>query len=127
MPHAYLYSRVSTPRQIDGLGLRRQAEERERWLAAHPELKLTIVEKYADLGVSARGKSRTERKLGLILERIANRPISSGSYLICDSLDRISREELIDAHYLVSGIIRAGIVIVTIGDGMISDRSDKER
>ena len=38
MPLAYLYSRVSTPRQIDGLGLRRQADERERWLAAHPEL-----------------------------------------------------------------------------------------
>jgi hypothetical protein len=42
-------------------------------------------------------------------------------------LDRISREELFDAHYLVSGIIRAGIVIVIIGDGMIFDRSNKER
>src|ERR1700676_3523975 len=97
-------------RQIDGLGLRRQAEERERWLAAHPELDLTVVENYADLGVSARGKNRTEGKLGLILERIADGTIPTGSYLICDSLDRISREELIDAHYLVSGIIRAGIV-----------------
>jgi DNA invertase Pin-like site-specific DNA recombinase len=108
MPLAYLYSRVSTPRQIDGLGLRRQAEERERWLGAHPELKLTIAENYADLDVSARGKSRTEGKLGLILEKIADGTIPTGSYLICDSLDRISREELIDAHYLVSGIIRAG-------------------
>jgi len=81
MPLAYLYSRVSTPRRIDGLGLRRQAEERERWLAAHPELKLTIVENYADLGVSARGKSRCEGKLGLILERIADGTIPTGSYL----------------------------------------------
>lgn len=92
MPLAYLYSRVSTSRQIDGLGLRRQAEEREKWLAAHPELNLTVVEDYADLGASARGKSRTEGKLGLILERIADRTIPTGSYLICDSLDRISRE-----------------------------------
>jgi DNA invertase Pin-like site-specific DNA recombinase len=127
MPLAYLYSRVSTPRQIDGLGLRRQAEERDKWLAAHPELHLNVVENYSDLGISARGKSRTEGKLGLILDRIADGTIPTGSYLICDSLDRISREELIDAHYLVSGIIRAGIVIVTIGDGMIFDRSDKER
>jgi len=44
-----------------------------------------------------------------------------------DSLDRISREELIDAFSLILEIIRAGIIIVTIGDGMIYDRSDREK
>jgi hypothetical protein len=63
MPLAYLYSRVSTPRQIDGLGLRRQAEERERWLAAHPELKLTIVENYPTWASVLGGKAALKASL----------------------------------------------------------------
>ena len=127
MPLAYLYSRVSTKRQIDGLGLRRQAEDRDKWLAAHPELKLTVVQDYTDLGVSGRGKNRTEGKFGLIINAIHAGKIPVGSYLIVDSLDRITREELIDAYYLVLTLIRAGIIIVTTSDGMVYDRTDKER
>lgn len=127
MPLAYLYSRVSTPRQIDGLGLRRQSEERDKWIAARPELNLPVVEDYTDLGLSGRGKARTEGKLSLILDAINTGKIPVGSYLIVDSLDRITREELIDAYSLILGIIRAGIIIVTVGDGMVYDRSEREK
>jgi DNA invertase Pin-like site-specific DNA recombinase len=127
MPLAYIYSRVSTKRQIDGLGLKRQAEDREKWIAAHSELNLTVVQNYADLGLSARGKAQTEGKLSLIIKAIHSGKIPKGSYLIVDSLDRISREELLDAYYLILTIVRAGVVIVTTGDGMMYDRADRER
>jgi len=127
MPLAYIYSRVSTKRQIDGLGLKRQAEDRNKWLAAHAELNLTVVQDHTDLGMSGRGKNRTEGKLGLIIDAIQTGKMPVGSYLIVDNLDRISREELIDAYYLILSIVRAGIVIVTTSDGMVYDRGDRER
>jgi DNA invertase Pin-like site-specific DNA recombinase len=128
MPRLYVYSRVSTLRQITGHGLTGQDEARERWLADNQKkFDLELVEDYRDLGISGRGKNVTEGKMGLILDGVESGKIPTGSWLAVDSLDRISRDELIEAHYLVSGIIRAGIIIVTIADGMIFDRSEKEK
>ena len=128
MPRLYVYSRVSTLRQMTGHGLTGQDEARERWLADNQEkYDLELVEDYRDLGISGRGKNVTEGKMGLILDGIKSGKIPTGSWLAVDSLDRISRDELIEAHYLVSGIIRAGIIIVTIADGIIFDRSEKEK
>jgi DNA invertase Pin-like site-specific DNA recombinase len=128
VPRLYVYSRVSTPRQVSGHGLTGQDEARERWLADNQKkYDLELVEDYRDLGISGRGKNITEGKMGLILDRIADGTMPKGSWLAVDSLDRITRDELLDAHYLVSGIIRAGIIIVTISDGMIFDRADREK
>ena len=88
---------------------------------------MTVVQDHTDLGISGRGKNRTEGKLGLILAGIETGKIPIRSYLIVDSLDRITREELIDAYYLILTIIRAGIVIVTTSDGFTYDRADRER
>ena len=129
MPRLYVYSRVRTLRQMTGHGLTGQDEARERWLADNQKkYDLELVEDYRDLGISGRGKNVTEKgKMGLILDGIESGRYPNWIMAGGGQLDRISRDELIEAHYLVSGIIRAGIIIVTIADGMIFDRSEKEK
>jgi DNA invertase Pin-like site-specific DNA recombinase len=43
--------------------------------------------------------------------------IERGSYLIVESLDRISREAVMDAATRLFDLIRAGIIVVTLSDG----------
>ena len=46
-----------------------------------------------------------------------------GSYLIVESLDRVSRNEILDALDLFLSIIKAGVAIVTLSDGHVYDKA----
>ncbi|MCD7108513.1 recombinase family protein [Rhizobium sp. DKSPLA3] len=70
-----------------------------------------------DLGVSAwKGRNFKTGALGRFLSMVESGQIPKGSYLLIESLDRLSREAVPDALTLFMAIINAGIVIVTLGE-----------
>ena len=76
---------------------------------------------YKDLGVSSsKGQNLTEgRGLSLFLDACDDKIIPKGSYLLVESLDRLSREDVQTALSLFQNIIAKGIVIVTLSDGQV--------
>src|SRR4051812_20719638 len=120
MPKAYSYIRWSRPEQARGDSLRRQLEPSHSYCREHG---LDLDESFRDPGVSAyRGKNRTEGALAAFINAIDQVKIAPGSYLLIESLDRLSREEVLVALELFMGIIRRGVKIVTLLDGHRYDR-----
>lgn len=114
-PLAYSYLRFSTPEQSLGDSARRQLQG-ARDCAERRNLRLD--ESLRDEGVSAfRGKNREgAAALGSFLQSVQTGRIAKGSYLIVESLDRLSRQEVILALELFLSIIKAGIIIITLSD-----------
>lgn len=112
---AYSYIRFSTPEQARGDSLRRQAEKAASWCK---ERGIELDDSLRDLGVSAyHGANRTTGALRSFLELVESGKVVRGSYLIVESLDRISRETVMDAASRLFDLIRAGIIVVTLSDG----------
>lgn len=120
-PCAYSYVRFSTPEQARGESFRRQIEAARAYAAKN---NLDLDESLRDEGVSAfRGRHRDERAaLGAFLARVESGDIPRGSYLLVESLDRLSREEVVDALELFLGLTRNGIIIVTLVDQRVYSR-----
>jgi DNA invertase Pin-like site-specific DNA recombinase len=116
-PKAYSYIRFSTPDQKKGDSLRRQLELSERYAKAH-DLDLDEKLSFRDLGVSAFDSSNLESggKLGEFLIAVEAGLVATGSYLLVESLDRLSRAGIMDALRLFLSILSKGITIVTLGD-----------
>jgi len=119
---AYSYVRMSTRRQLRGDSLRRQLERSKAFADEHS---LLLDDSLQDLGVSAwKGRNFKTGALGRFLAMVESGQIPKGSYLLIESLDRLSREAVPDALTLFMAIINAGIVIVTLGeDRQIYSRS----
>lgn len=115
MTSAYSYIRFSTPEQAQGDSLRRQTAKAELWAQSRG---LTLDNSLRDLGVSAyHGANRTTGALKTFLQMVEDGKVARGSYLIIESLDRLSREAVMDAATRLFDLIRAGIVVVTLSDG----------
>ncbi|AWO87817.1 recombinase family protein [Bradyrhizobium diazoefficiens] len=115
-PRAFSYLRMSTAPQLDGDSRRRQLEA-SRAYARENGLELAEADEYKDIGVSAfRGDNLREGSLGSFLQAIEAKKIAPGSYLIVESLDRLSREQILEAQALFLRIVRAGINLVTLID-----------
>ena len=112
--------------QLKGDSQRRQAEGAARWCLAN---NVTLVEGYKDLGVSAfKGKNASETgALGQFLKLTRDGRIDRGSYLIVESLDRVSRSSVMAAFDIFREIIKAGIRLVTLSDGQVYDTESVER
>ena len=116
-PKAYSYVRFSTPEQMRGDSLRRQTEAAERYAALHG-LELDDRLTFRDLGVSAfRGRNKAEGMLGEFLALVRSGDIAEGSYLLVENLDRVSRENALDALDALKDIAKEGITVVTLNDG----------
>ncbi|MDX8458180.1 recombinase family protein [Mesorhizobium humile] len=116
---AYSYVRFSTPEQQKGDSFRRQTEAARRYADVH---NLDLQEAtYQDLGVSAyRGANVAETgRLREFLEAVEHEDIPRGSYLLVESLDRISRQKPRKAVRLLEQICEAGIAVVTLNDGRV--------
>ncbi|WP_205478559.1 recombinase family protein [Sphingomonas arenae] len=115
-PKVYSYARWSTPEQAKGDSNRRQAEAAEKWAARHGyqvDLSLRIV----DEGVSAyRGGNALDGGLSRFLEACRRGLIEEGSFLLVESLDRISRMAPRKAQRLIDDIVDNGVTIVTLSD-----------
>jgi DNA invertase Pin-like site-specific DNA recombinase len=115
-PKAYSYLRMSTDLQLKGDSRRRQLEASQKY-AEEFDLDLASDAQLEDIGISAyKGANAREGALGQFLTAVKAGSIAKGSYLIVESLDRLSREEILPAHTLFLGIVQSGINLVTLTD-----------
>ena len=119
MPTAYSYVRFSTPEQIKGDSIRRQVELSQNYAEANG-LTLDDSLQLTDLGVSAfKSDNFATGKLGLFISAIESGAVKAGSYLLVESLDRLSRAEIITALNQFTSIISKDITIVTLTDNRV--------
>lgn len=116
MTKAYSYIRFSTPEQAKGDSKRRQVQQAEAYAAANG-LELDDTLTYHDFGISAyRGANVEIGKLGEFMEAIRRKEVEAGSFLLVESLDRISRDQILPAQNIFTQIILEGVTIVTLAD-----------
>ncbi|MCY1741426.1 recombinase family protein [Ensifer sp. SL37] len=117
MIKAYSYIRMSTERQLSGDSLRRQLELSRKYAADN---NLLLDESLKDIGVSAYSGANVEvGALGKFLEMVRDGRIEAGSYLIVESLDRLSRKRVLDALPPFIDLLKAGIIVVTLADNQV--------
>lgn len=127
-PRVYSYARFSTPEQAQGNSLQRQTEAALKWTERKnaervreglPALLLDDKLRLHDLGVSAfRGANVAEgSELGYFLFACRQGLIPSGSFLLVESLDRVSRMTPLQAQRVLIDIVVAGVTICTMNDG----------
>lgn len=118
-PKAYSYVRMSTDMQIKGDSLRRQTASSQLYAA---EQGLELAPPIEDIGISGyRGSNREFGNLARFLDQIDRGLIERGSYLIVESLDRLSRQNVFQAFTLLGEIIQSGVKVVTLMDGQTYD------
>lgn len=113
-PKAYSYIRMSTPEQLKGDSLRRQLSRTREYAEKYG---LELIESFDDLGISAfRGSNAEFGELARFKDLVDSGDIKRGSYLIVESLDRLSRDRVTKAFARLSDIINKGIILVTLDD-----------
>jgi len=113
---AYSYVRFSSPQQAKGDSFRRQTKAAREYCEKHG-LQLADLTLH-DLGLSAYSGTHYEQgALGDFVKAVQQGKVAQGSYLIVESLDRLSREEVDIAFSRFASILRANINIVTLQDG----------
>ncbi|UCV26813.1 recombinase family protein [Ferribacterium limneticum] len=113
----YSYLRFSAAKQATGTSIERQAEYALKWAESQGMvLDQTLTMK--DEGLSAYHQKHVRSgALGLFLEAVTAGRIPTGSVLIVEGLDRLSRAEPIQAQAQLYQIINADITVVTSVDG----------
>jgi DNA invertase Pin-like site-specific DNA recombinase len=116
-PRAYSYVRFSTPSQAAGASQQRQTERAAKYAQDHG-LTLDTELNMTDLGVSAfRGKNSRTGALGNFLEAVNKGYVLKGSYLLIENIDRLSRDDILEAQTLFQQLILSGINLVTLSNG----------
>jgi DNA invertase Pin-like site-specific DNA recombinase len=116
MQDAVSYKRFSTPKQGWGDSNRRQTDLAADYCKRHG---LRLIDTYLDAGLSG----YTGAHLGdggalrALLEAAKAGKFRRDTYLIVESLDRLSRQEISTAVRLFLDILDTGLVIVTLIDG----------
>ncbi|MGN7875561.1 recombinase family protein [Roseateles sp. 22389] len=125
-PKAFSYVRFSTPDQQKGDSYRRQVTIARRYADQHG-LDLDESLDLHDLGLSAfRGANAESGRLADFLELLRDGHIPKGSYLLVESLDRLSRQTARKALRTLEDIIEAGVNVVTLFDERIYDLKSLE-
>ncbi|MCS3687533.1 DNA invertase Pin-like site-specific DNA recombinase [Bradyrhizobium elkanii] len=125
-PRAYSYLRMSTAEQLKGDSRRRQLEKSRAYADEHG-LELAEVNQLEDIGISAfRGDNVRDGALGRFLDVVKAGSVQRGSYLLVESLDRLSREDILPALTLFLSIVQAGITLVTLTDKRVYRAEDIE-
>ena len=123
-PLAYSYIRMSTERQLKGDSLRRQMELSQQF-AAERGLELVKNFELHDIAVSAfKGDNLKSGALGKFLNAVNYGEIPQGSYLLVESFDRLSRQNIDIALSLFLQITNSGINIATLTDGQVYKAHD---
>jgi DNA invertase Pin-like site-specific DNA recombinase len=110
---------MSTDPQLLGDSRRRQLHASRAYAEAHG-LELAEGAELEDIGISAfKGANVSEGALGKFLEAVKSGSVKPGSYLLVESLDRLSRQEILPSQALFLSIVQAGIHLVTLADGRV--------
>jgi DNA invertase Pin-like site-specific DNA recombinase len=116
-PRAYSYVRFSTAQQEAGATIQRQVDKATKFALEHG-LTLDTELKMTDPGVSAfRGKNARTGALGGFLEAVNKGYVPKGSYLLIENIDRLSRDDILEAQTLFQQLILSGINLVTLSNG----------
>lgn len=129
-PRAFSYIRFSTPEQAKGDSLRRQTEAAAAWCERNG-VRLDTSLTFRDLGKSAylgeHRKNPDRFALAAFLKLVEERRVAPGSYLVIESLDRLTREHVRAGLMLLLGLIEAGIRIVQLSPSeMVYDEKSDE-
>jgi DNA invertase Pin-like site-specific DNA recombinase len=112
-PTAYSYVRFSSKKQEERYSIRRQAELTAAWAKRNKVHLDTSLR--PDRGISAfRGKNRDLGALGEFLRLVQNGRVLPGSFLVVESLDRLTREEIQPALLLILSLLQKGIRVVQL-------------
>jgi DNA invertase Pin-like site-specific DNA recombinase len=126
-PRAYSYVRFSTPSQAAGASQQRQTERAAKYAQDHG-LTLDTELNMTDLGVSAfRGKNSRTGALGGFLEAVQKGYVPKGSYLLIENIDRLSRDDILEAQTVFQQLILSGINLVTLANGETYSRERLRR
>lgn len=118
-PKAYSYLRMSTDLQLKGDSRRRQLKASQEYAEKHG-LDLAEDAQLEDIGISAfKGANVKDGALGQFLKAVEAGAVEPGSFLIVESLDRLSRDKILTAQSLFLNIIQSGINLVTLMDGRL--------
>lgn len=115
MADAYTYIRFSTPEQQAGDSWRRQNEAVQKFIQEHGLIYKESAA-FQDMGVSGYRGANLKNGLGKFLAEVDAGNIAHGSYLIVESVDRLSRQSLMDALGLVVRLVTGGVKVVTLVD-----------
>lgn len=121
-PKAYSYIRFSSPEQAKGDSYRRQRESAEQYCNANGmELVSSRDYLFFDKGRSAfRAKHLDDTgELARFLGYVEDGTVPTGSTLIVESLDRLSRERVKDALPRFLDLLNKGIKVYTSADGKL--------
>lgn len=114
---------MSTPEQRKGHSTSRQTVATQEYANRHG---LELEDIILDAGVSAfRGQNSDIGKLSKFLEAVEDGQVEQGSYLIVESLDRIGRQNMLEAFAVVDRIIESGIILVTLQDNQTYSLASK--
>ncbi|WP_081730571.1 recombinase family protein [Zestomonas thermotolerans] len=113
------YIRYSSYRQHLSESYERQKEAVQRWLANHPEYTLSSLV-FEDLGKSGFSTKASKKASGMvkITEAINAGLIQAGDAVLVEAFDRATRQQALDALELITPILRAGVSIITLDDGI---------
>lgn len=123
MKRAFSYVRFSSQKQEQGDSLRRQTKLAREYCEKNG---LILDDRsFTDRKMSAfKGKNKVKGALGTMIAAIDDGRIPAGSYLLVESLDRVSREEVFDALQTFLSLINRDIVLVTLLDGYVFTREN---
>ena len=125
MPKAYAYVRFSLAIQSTGYSEDRQTSALDYFTK---KTGVEIAEVFYDRGKSAyRGDNAKTGRLKDILDKIDSGALKSGDFLVVESIDRITRQRLIDGVELLQGILRKGVKIYTTTDEKTYSYEDHTR
>ena len=125
--YCYSYHRISTLKQKKGGGIKRQIEDSEAFCNEQGWTMDTSF-KLTDIGKSAfHGKGLDDKAaLGSFLNAVDNGLIRRPAILLVESLDRLSRANIMDALELFIRILNTEISICTYHDRMIYSKESIE-
>jgi DNA invertase Pin-like site-specific DNA recombinase len=114
---AYSYIRFSTPEHSKGDSLRRQQQLARSWCERNQveldqSTKLEVESKSAFTGEHRSNPDR--HALALFLKLVESGKVAKGSYLVVESLDRLTREHIQPALMLLLNLLQSGIRIVQL-------------
>lgn len=121
MSKAISYVRFSTAKQAKGSSHERQTAMLDGWLSANPDFPLSS-ENFKDLGISGSDGSHLKGGFGLLLEAIDKGGVQPGDVILVEAMDRVGRLEPMDMIPILSRIVKAGVDIVTLDDGIRYNR-----
>lgn len=123
-PKAYSYIRFSSPEQSKGDSYRRQREAAERFCESKG-LELATSKEYTffDKGRSAYTAEHLDDagQLRRFNDLVESGDIAPGSYLLVESLDRLSREKVPLALPRFLDLLNKGIKVATLSDNRVYD------